>query len=209
MRTPAEWIEAIVLAINVDSKGISRALEDIIPQIQAEAIAYACRNVPALPQLRVSDKRAAEMARLHEAGTPGEWYAVYYDETVARHPGWSVDCNMPDVLSVATVHHGYGNDGEMEGNAKFIVAARTGIPNLLADRETLLRLLHDSEGIEAYQRGYLAGKRESVTADWIGDSMADMSPEERVELMRSIEENYCRYCGFDQVERKCHCWNDD
>lgn len=49
-------------------------------------------------------------------------------------------------------------------------AVHQDLPDLLADRETLLRLLHDSEGVDAYQNGYRAGleaaKREPPSESW-------------------------------------------
>lgn len=61
------------------------------------------------------------------------WVAVYYDESVAEQPGWNVDCNPPDVLSVATVHRGYGRPGEDAANARLIAAA----PELLSTLQAL------------------------------------------------------------------------
>lgn len=71
------------------------------------------------------------------AATAGPWVAIYYGPEVAREPGWSVDCNQPDVLSVANVFRGYGNRGEDAANAAFIANAPDDIRFLLAEVERL------------------------------------------------------------------------
>jgi hypothetical protein len=72
------------------------------------------------------------------AATTGPWVAIYYGPEVAREPGWSVNCNPPDVLSVANVFRGYGNRGEDAANAAFIANSPDDIRFLLAEVDRLL-----------------------------------------------------------------------
>jgi hypothetical protein len=69
------------------------------------------------------------------APTPGPWLALYLDDSVTGgKPTWTVQCNEPDVLTVAHVYRGYGEPGEDEANARLIAAA----PGLLAACESML-----------------------------------------------------------------------
>jgi hypothetical protein len=96
---------------------------------------------------------------LAAAASGGPWVAIYYDARVAECPGWDVDCNAPDVLSVATAHHGYGGPGEAEANARFMAEARTAVPALCAklrevhaERGRLRRDLEVAKGVESNLR---------------------------------------------------------
>ena len=83
--------------------------------------------------LRITETRAAELARLDREATPG-WVdaSIRQSGVVDATNAWVLGCNAcPPALA------------ENRGVA---VAARNALPDLLADRETLLRLLDDAEG---------------------------------------------------------------
>ncbi len=97
-------------------------------------------------QLKAIEERA-------EKATPGSWVAMHYGPEVAKHPGWYVDCNPPDVLQVAMINHGYGGNGEAEANANFIADARDSVPALCAEVRRLQELLADrEEWLERFQQ---------------------------------------------------------
>lgn len=41
------------------------------------------------------------------------------------------------------------------------------------------------------------------------DRMEKMKPHERLELMDSLMQGYCRECEFDDPDHRCQCWNDE
>lgn len=163
-------------------------LAKLVQSIQA----LACRNVPPLPQLRVSDAIAAEIVQRMSRAVPPPWLN---DGCEIKSQPYYKDNHM--II--------YDEGGHTEEDAAFIAHSRQDMDDLCADRETFLRLLHDSEGIDAYQNGYVAGKKESVTADWVADTLSDLNQKQRLEVMQAIKEAYCQYCGCDQLERKCQC----
>lgn len=108
----------------------------------------------------MNDERLREIRERVKAATPGPWGCFDYGSYTGY---WNVDCNLPDVLTVATLgksHSGYGKPGESEANARFIAAARQDVPDLLAalaESDALLaRACHDSHqfdlGREAERR---------------------------------------------------------
>ena len=41
------------------------------------------------------------------------------------------------------------------------------------------------------------------------DRMEKMTADERLELMRSLMDGYCKECGYEDPDRRCQCWNDE
>lgn len=104
--------------------------------------------------------------KLCEAATEGPWDAIYYDHTVTKHPNWEVDCNLPDVLTIADMGGGYGRNGESEANARFIAAARTGWP------ETIQELMEARKRIEELEAEII---RKDVVITSLADRVAAQS----------------------------------
>ncbi len=78
-----------------------------------------------------------------ELATTPPWVFTYYDTTVTSQPRWIVDCNPPDVLSIADIYHGYGRPGEAEANAHFIAKIRQDAIKLLDHIREIESLLAD------------------------------------------------------------------
>lgn len=100
----------------------------------------------------MSERDFEQDLRTCEAATPGPWVTTYYDERVSKTPHWCVDCNPPDVLTVAILDGGYGGNEQLD--ADFIAAAREGWPaairevlRLKAENERLRLVLRDIGGV--------------------------------------------------------------
>ena len=124
----------------------------------------------------MTPEQLAEIEERAKAATEGPWYAVNYSDP-SQPSSWSVECHMPDTLTVAIATNGYGEEGEPERNAWFIAHAKQDIPALLAHVQTLqaeldqLRtifsrdLLEDDASIRAaYERGKMDAARELAEA---------------------------------------------
>lgn len=86
----------------------------------------------------------AELRALADAATPGPWLGIYWDENVTfGQPWWLVECNPPDVLTVARVYP--GTLGNEPADAAFIAASREAVPALLGAYERLLADLREAQ----------------------------------------------------------------
>lgn len=99
--------------------------------------------------------------KLCEGVTDGPWVGIYWDLTVTERPCWSVECHLPDSITVANVSSGYGHKGEAEANAKFIAASRVGWPETIQE---LIEARKRIEELEAklkseYEEGYEAARK--------------------------------------------------
>lgn len=43
----------------------------------------------------------------------------------------------------------------------------------------------------------------------LNDRLEKMSDDERIEIMRSIMNGYCKECGCVDPSGTCQCWNDE
>jgi hypothetical protein len=41
------------------------------------------------------------------------------------------------------------------------------------------------------------------------DRMEKMTPGDRLGLMRSLMDGYCKECGYEDPKGNCQCWNDE
>jgi len=46
-------------------------------------------------------------------------------------------------------------------------------------------------------------------AEALHDLIILMKPDERLALIHSLMEGYCKECGVEDTEGRCQCWNDD
>lgn len=45
--------------------------------------------------------------------------------------------------------------------------------------------------------------------DTLKDEITEMSPEDRLEMLAMLQEDFCRCCGYDGHVSQCSCWNDE
>ena len=102
--------------------------------------------------LRVTDARAENLARLDHEATPGPWRFDRVAYVVASD-GMVLDTHLDKEAADAVLRvRGHGAEasghrpaGSQVANATFAAAARNALPDLLADRARLLRLLDECE----------------------------------------------------------------
>lgn len=52
--------------------------------------------------------------------------------------------------------------------------------------------------------------REKEKENLIKTYFKQLTPEERIELIGDLKENYCFHCGIkEQANNFCQCWNDE
>lgn len=99
--------------------------------------------------------------KLCDAATEGPWGAIYYDHTVVKYvkyQNFGETCHLPNVLTIADMGRGYGQDGEAEANAKFIAAARTGWQETIQElMEARKRIAELELAIRQHRDSYLSG----------------------------------------------------
>ena len=82
----------------------------------------------------MKQERLAELKALTEAATPGPW--KYDGIMFIQDPDTSMVCEI----------RGYGADLPMDDNAAFIAAARTALPELIAEIERLQGVVKKAHG---------------------------------------------------------------
>lgn len=104
----------------------------------------------------MTEEQKSALRRLVEAATPGPWVAGRYSVTLSE---------SPHAWSVAECHHGLGApDEEALVNAAFIAAARTAIPDLLAENERLLKTLADIADLQPEPYAFPADWQDQIAA---------------------------------------------
>lgn len=93
----------------------------------------------------MTDERLAELERLANAATPGPWFPRWGGE-----PGYVYSQSAERVIAMLADEQ---NDGLPRPNSQLIAAARTAVPELIAE----VRRLRAAIESEAARRAYAAG----------------------------------------------------
>lgn len=145
MKSADDWafiaIEALGLHTDDGLASDRPTLINIVRQIQADAANSLPPDVP--PGVLLSEERIKEIEGRRQAVKSALW----------KHDG---HCCIQSVRNKPKQEEMiiYDEGGHGENEAEFIAHTPDDITALLAERRTLLRLLHDSDSLDAYRHGW-------------------------------------------------------